>query len=173
MDPATALNVANYKVGGATIFTSAAFIGDAMHVKLTVNPGTIAYTGLYSVAVSGVKDVAGNVMTAYSNTFSVNENVKPYVASAKLTNATTITATYSENVTAVAATDFEVYIAGVKVDPTKAKAAISGSAGTATITLNDAITDLSKVIQVKLVNTATVDAAGNTATTGNLVTVTY
>lgn len=171
MDPATALNVANYKIGGASIFTSAAFIGDALHVRLTVNPGTITYTGLYNVTVSGVKDAAGNVMTAYAGTMTVEENVKPYVASAKLTNSTTITVTYSEQVMPVAAADFEVYVAGTKVDAVTT--VVNTLTGTATITLAAAIDDLSKAIQVKLVNSAEADVYGNTAKTGDLVTVAY
>jgi len=171
MDYATALNVANYKVSGQTIFTNAIFDGNNKTVKLTVAPGTVTYSGDRQVTVSGAKDLAGNLNTSYSDIVSFKENVAPFVASAKLTAANTILVTFSENVAATTATDFEVYVAGVLVT-TGATTSISAvSTSTATITLATSITDLSKAIQVKLVNAATVDANGNKATINQLIAV--
>lgn len=171
MDPATALNVNNYKVGGATIFSAAIFDANANTVKLTVIPGTIVYGGAYSVAVSGAKDKAGNVMTAYTNTLAfVKENVKPTIASAALTNTTTITVTFSENVT-LAANSFEVYKDAVLLTSV-ANAAVTTAANTVTITI-PTVDDLTKNYTVKLINSSVVDTNGNvTAQNGTIVTVT-
>jgi trimeric autotransporter adhesin len=175
MDYASALNVANYKVSGQSIFTSAIFTTDNQTVTLTVAPGSITYSGDRLIQVSGAKDLAGNLNTAYSDIVTFNENVAPYVASAKLVDANTITVTFSENVTATAATDFEVYVGGVKVDPANVSTSISAvPTNTATITLASpaaTITDLTKAIQVKLVNPATKDTNGNFATINQLVAV--
>ncbi|QAT41031.1 N-acetylmuramoyl-L-alanine amidase family protein [Clostridium sp. JN-9] len=172
MDYATALNVANYKVSGQSIFTNAIFDGNDSTVTLTVLPGTITYSGDRLISVTGAKDKAGNVNTAYSDILNFNENVAPTVASAKLVDATHIAVTFSENVAATTAEDFEVYIGGVKVDAAKVSTSESAiPTNTATITLEDPITDLSKAIQVKLVNVKTADVNGNLAITGQFVTV--
>ncbi|SHH27043.1 N-acetylmuramoyl-L-alanine amidase family protein [Clostridium grantii] len=171
MDYATALNVANYTVSGQTIFTNAIFSGDNKTVTLTVAPGTITYSGDRLIQVSGTRDLAGNLNTTYSHVVDFNENVAPYVASAKLTAADTISVTFSENVKATTATDFEVYIAGVKVTTGAVTSVSDVATKTATIKLTSPVTDLSKAIQVKLVNTSTVDEKGNAAVTGQLVSV--
>ncbi|WP_163195310.1 hypothetical protein [Clostridium thermarum] len=168
LDYATALNIDNYRVSGQPIFTNAIFDGDDKTVTLTVASGSITYSGDRLITVTGVKDKAGNVNTSYSKILNFKENVAPYVASAKLTDANKITVTFSENVKATTDADFEVYVGGTKVAATTSVSGVPTN--TAVITLADAITDLSKTIQVKLVNSAVVDVNDNPAVTGVLVT---
>jgi hypothetical protein len=172
MDHVTALNVNNYKIGGSTIFSAAIFDGDAKTVKLTVIPGTITISGLRQVTISGAKDKANNTMTSYSANMNIVENVKPYVASAKLTANNTIEITMSEAVTGISAgTDFELYIAGVKA--TIKTYSYADADKVATITFEPVIDDLTKTLQVKLVNGDILDTNSNKAVTGTLVTVTH
>ncbi|MDI3508272.1 MAG: hypothetical protein PWP55_464 [Clostridiales bacterium] len=173
---ATALNTNNYTVEGAYVFSNAIFDGDQQTVTLTLKPNVFPVSGPRSFTISGVADVAGNVMDAKTTIATFKENVKPTIKSAALTNATTITVTFSEPVS-IDANAFEYYIDGVKqvaVDGTTTLAtntaiSVGSEANTLVVTVPE-INDLSKNYQLKLVSAAK-DANGNTSATGILVTV--
>jgi len=166
---ATALNVANYAVEGQNVFSSAIFSGDAKTVVLTLKPGAIVLPGDRVFAINNVTTPGGQVMVAFSGTSTFKENVAPTIVSAKLTNVTTITVTFAENVTGTITPDFEYYIDGVK------QTAVTNSTPTAAQTLTitvPTITDLTKNYQIKYVGTDVVDANANKAAASALVTVT-
>lgn len=166
---ATALNVANYAVEGQNVFSSAIFSGNSRTVVLTLKPNVITLPGDRVFTISNVTSAGGKVMAAFSGTSTFKENVAPTIASAKLTNATTITVTFSENVTAAGTADYEYYVDGVK----QAAVVNSAAAGVKTVTITvPTITDLTKNYQIKYVGTDVVDANANAAAASALVTVT-
>lgn len=171
---ATALNTANYAVEGQNVFKSAIFSGDAHHVTLKLNANAITVSGNRLLTIKNVATAAGKVIAPYSATTAFVENVKPTLVSATFTNATTITATFSEKITVgVGTTDFEFYIDGVKQAPV-GNAVVSTAANTVVITV-PTITDLTKNYQVKYVGSDVVDTAtpANTGVAGTLVSVTH
>ncbi|SFJ83727.1 Ig-like domain-containing protein [Brevibacillus centrosporus] len=177
---ATALDVNNYTVNGQKVFKSAVFTNSTKDtVKLTLNDNAISASGDLLVGVSGVADVAGNVMDAVTTIESLKENTAPTIASAKITSSTTITLTFSEAVTSGTAStgvidedDFNVYVAGSKVALASGASVANGvGANTLVLTLAAPITDLSKAIEVEASADSDVvdaDKAGSgAAATGN------
>ena len=108
---ATALNVGNYTIDGVTSpFESAIFKGDAKTVELTLKSDVITTNGVRNFSVSNVATSSGAVMVPVTSTYNFKENVRPTVLSAKVTSATTIEVTLSENLDALkAGGDFEVF----------------------------------------------------------------
>jgi uncharacterized protein YjdB len=167
---ATALNPANYTVEGQQVFKGAIFDGNAHTVKLTLNPNVITVTGNRMLTVKNVATAAGKVMADYSVSEPFIENVKPYLASAQLASATTITATFSEAVTG-SANAFEVYVDGTKI-ATGVTATAAVAQTTVTITI-PTVTDLTKTYTVKFIGTNFQDGAAtpNSAVLSTIVTV--
>ncbi|EJL46579.1 hypothetical protein PMI08_01074 [Brevibacillus sp. CF112] len=132
----SALNVNNYTVEGKVVAKSAKFVGNKKTVYLTLNPDQIEFTSNYTVAVSGIKDASGKAVTAFNASVPLNENVRP-TATAKLSDLSTITLTFSEAMdanTIVDATDnaqdFVVYVNGVAKTGTVEAAAAGDTTGT-------------------------------------------
>ena len=67
LNPATAANVANYKINGVTPAT-ATLLPDGQRVKLTL---ATPITGGFTVVASNIKDLAGNTLASSSNTGTV------------------------------------------------------------------------------------------------------
>ena len=155
--PATALNVNNYLVEGQSIFSTAIFDGDARSVKLTLKPNVITVGGARLITVANVATAAGKVMDTYTVAPVFAENVKPYLASAKFASATTITATFSENLGAGSANAFEVYVDGVKL--TSGVTATAAVAGSKTVTITVPSVDIAKTYTIKYVGTDFADEA--------------
>ncbi|MDP4092281.1 MAG: hypothetical protein Q8920_02880 [Bacillota bacterium] len=170
--PATALNVSNYLVEGQSIFSGAIFNGDAHTVKLTLNPNVITIGGARNMTVQNVATAAGKVMDTSTVTKTFVENVKPYLASAKFTSGTAITATFSETLGAGSTNAFEVYVGGVKL--TSGVTAVAATPGSKDVIITVPTIDLSKTYQIKFVGTDFVDQAipGNKAPASGLITVT-
>ena len=168
---ATALNLANYTVEGQNVFASAIFDGTNQKVVLKLMPNAITVSGNRLFGIQNVATAAGKVMVAKNVSTPFVENMKPYVISAALTNANTITVTFSENVTG-GANAFDFYVDSVKSTGIVTTAPVAG-VNTATITIPD-VTDLTKTYQVKFVGTGFVDGAipTNAAVVGTMVTVT-
>ena len=154
---ATALNVNNYLVEGQSIFSTAIFDGDARSVKLTLKPNVITVGGARLITVANVATAAGKVMDTYTVAPVFAENVKPYLASAKFASATTITATFSENLGAGSANAFEVYVDGVKL--TSGVTATAAVAGSKTVTITVPSVDIAKTYTIKYVGTDFADEA--------------
>lgn len=112
LDPASALNKANYSIEGATIenVKLTANGTGAATVVLELTSGSSTFTGARTIKISGVKSESGDVMNAYQTTKSLNENVKPTVKSAVLTATDKITLTFSEAVKSTDGDDFVVYV---------------------------------------------------------------
>ena len=162
---ASALDVNNYTVGGEKVFESAVFNTNKKTVVLTIKPGAIKLDGTYDVkiakAVSNEKGLS--LASDYETTEYFVSTVQPTATKANLSTngtASTIAVTFDKNVT-VSQNAFDVYIGGVKVEATTA--AVSAAAGTATITLANALTldNLDKEITIKIADKAVIKDANN------------
>ncbi|MCG7337168.1 hypothetical protein MHZ95_18070 [Sporosarcina sp. ACRSM] len=151
IDPATAANVSNYAVEGATV-TKATITSNSASgavVRLAIKEGTIESSGNYDVTVNGVKAYAANSIAANeTKNIVLTENVAPTVKSAVITstpgNPTTIVLTFSEALGASSTTgnDFDVFVDGVKSSSTATTTAISANDETVTVSVNANINDL-------------------------------
>ncbi|MED1823106.1 Ig-like domain-containing protein [Brevibacillus agri] len=146
VDPASALNKANYKVEGATVSGVKLTANGATlaTVEVTIADGSSTFSGEREIEISGVKSEGLVVMDAYKTTEYISETVRPTITKAELTGNTTdaeITLTFSENIQSDTiqeagsqVADFLVYIGGVKYTGTVAEAS-TGNGKTATLTL--------------------------------------
>lgn len=170
---ASALDVNNYLVDGQKVFESAVFSANKQTVKLTLKPGVFDITGDRVLTIENVADLAGNKIDKYTQSPAVayNENVKPVISKAELLGLNKIVLTFSESVTNVDDTDFEVYTDGSSTPQSITVAAQGTSTSVYEITLGTPITDLSKDVTVKVLssNDITDTPAGNKlATSGNV-----
>lgn len=169
---ATAVTLANYTLEG-TVLESATLLDNSakglVELKITKDSNTL--TGVRTLAVSGITSQTGDLMTAATVAVPLNENVRPTVTKAELATTTTINITFSEavsNATAVADTDFELYIGGTKSAKTVTVGAIAPLSETKTLvgTVSAAITaeDIAAGVTIKAVSTSDIaDAKGNKA----------
>lgn len=166
LDGATATDLANYSIAGATIQTInlAAASGTSQIATLKLLKNSNTFTGVRNINVANVK-VAGSttVMNPVAITnVSLLENVMPTVTKAEVLTATTIELTFSENVALTGTTNFDVFLGG----STTAETGVSTVAGTTTnmktvITLTTPLTGTDPIL-VKPSSTIDVkDAAGN------------
>ncbi|WP_270811668.1 hypothetical protein [Exiguobacterium sp. CinTr1] len=185
IDGASATNVANYQVNGATV--KSATLNASNEVTLTLEANSNQYTGVRSVKVAGVKTKAGVVMNDYVTTEYLNENVKPVVTKVALTSvtqddagtpadesATTVTLSFSEAVTVGADTDFELFIAGEKVSGAVITTALaSGSSDKVVVTIAGkavSASDINKGAELRAASTIDIqDAVGNITATDKAV----
>lgn len=170
---ATALNLANYKVEGESLFTSAIFKGNQQTVELTLREGSITVDGLRQLSVTNVSDLNGNTMNTFNTKETFTENVKPVVSAAKLTTADTVTVTFSEAMTEAkledATADFKVKVDGAFKTITNLE--YQAASKSLVITFSTAITDLSKPMNLDILSGNNVtDTNGNAlSTSGSLV----
>lgn len=147
VDPATALNKANYTVEGATvedvILTSNTTNAVA---KLTLAKNSNTYDGAHAVTVKNVKSKTGYTIEDTTKSVALNNNVLPTITSAKLVANNQIALTFSkavesttvaESPTAVA--DFVVKVGGVAYAGTLTET-MAADGKTATIDLSTALT---------------------------------
>ena len=92
VDGASAINIANYSIGGATIESVSlqpVAAGTTQTAVLNLVSGSNAFTGVRTISVANVKASGSTVtMVAYSTTVSLKENVLPTLSSAKVTSVT-------------------------------------------------------------------------------------
>jgi hypothetical protein len=184
VDGATATNKANYYVAGATVESATLLAGNIVELKLVKDSNV--FTGLRTIKVSGVKSSTGVLVPEYSTTEYLKENVRETVVSAAVSSIvvdtdlvtpgnqelTTVTLTFSDVLNAVgAATDFDLYIKGVKDATAVTTTAVSGNKVTVTFAKALTATDFNNKVELKAA-TATidiVDAAGNVVNVANPV----
>ena len=172
VDGASAKNPANYQIAGATIdsvtLTPVGQDGKQVAV-LNLKPGSNDFTGVRNINIANVKALGSTkVMKPYfTNEVSLNENIAPTVASAKLVGTNEVTLTFSEAVTTTSGTgDFELLIGGATVANNKTVTTPENASGVKTVTFtlqkNLSNTDLKEVLELKALDTLTIkDAAGN------------
>lgn len=112
VDPASALNKANYSIEGVTIeaVKLTANSSGAATVVLELASGSSKFTGERTINISGVKSESGDIMKDYQTVESLNENINPTVTKAVLTATDKITLTFSEAVESTDGNDFVVYV---------------------------------------------------------------
>jgi hypothetical protein len=175
---ASAQNVANYEVEGATVksaVVTANGTGGAT-VELTLNDDTVEATGYYNVTVKPITafnslDTANKLTTA---SVLLKENVRPVLSSSVLQNLTAdalaVKLTFNDTSVADAAgLDFELYVNGAATGQTFTAGAVSS--GVVTVSWTDpgtAVSDLTAATSVKLVALNSLDLAD---TAGNKVKV--
>ncbi len=160
LDNSTVVNKANYYVAGATIDSVTLDGSGKATVKLV--SGSNNYTGNRTVKVTGVKATNGNVMDDFTTTKSFNENVKPTVQSAKVTNVVKAT----DAVTEVKAT-------AVSSDETLATATYDGTQnGSAVYTYNNTTSAWEYTSGDVISGLNVASAVGATLAGGEQVTVT-
>ncbi|QOK25900.1 Ig-like domain-containing protein [Cytobacillus oceanisediminis] len=162
---ASALNPANYLVNGVAVFENAIFVGDTNVVRLTLKANGISVSGDHQVTVSGVKDLAGNVMDSVTTIETLNENTPPVAQTLSILNGTTLEVTFSEGISDTGANaDFEVKVNGAVVTPSNIN--VSGNKATFTVAT---LPTLTTPISVKVLDTNDLeDAAGNVVPTKTL-----
>ncbi|MCM3162728.1 Ig-like domain-containing protein [Metabacillus litoralis] len=159
----SALNTANYLVNGVAVFENAIFVDDTNVVRLTLKADAISVSGDHQVTVSGVKDLAGNVMDSVTTIETLNENTTPSAQTLSIVNGTTLELTFSEGIsdTNAANADFEVKVNGAVVTPSNIS--VSGNKATFTVAT---LPSLTTPISVKVLDTNDLeDTAGNVVAT--------
>ena len=180
LDGASALNLSNYSIAGATVSSitllPASGSTQVARLKLVANSNT--FTGVRNITVENVK-VAGStaVMTPKTvSNVSLLENIKPTVLSAVLTTPSQVTLTLSESVSAIAGiTDFELLIGGVKVAANDQVTTLVGSGTTVVFNLEAPVTagDITNGLSFKALSTVNLkDAAGNNVSVPSNITIT-
>lgn len=162
VDPASALNTANYVVEGAKVDkVELTKNSGTATVKVTLAKNSNDFSGLHFVTVSGVKTATGHAMKAFAANVNINENVVPTVAKLDVTTTKQLKVTFSENVNVTGTANFDVYVGTVKVD---ASTVAVSNTNELVITLDNALTtaDKDKTITVKPATTIDVeDLKGN------------
>lgn len=161
----SALNTANYLVNGVAVFENAIFVDDTNVVRLTLKADAISVSGDHQVTVSGVKDLAGNVMEPVTTIETLNENTTPSAQTLSIVNGTTLELTFSEGISDTGANaDFEVKVNGAVVTPSNIS--VSGNKATFTVAT---LPSLTTPISVKVLDTNDLkDTAGNVVATKTL-----
>lgn len=166
LDGATATNLANYSISGATVqsINLAAASGTSQVATLHLEENSSTFTGVRNITVENVKvDGSTAVMSPMTMTnVSLLENVKPLVTEAKVTSSTKIEVTFSENVTLTGTANFDVFLNG----STTAMANVSSVAGTTSnmksvVTLGTALTGSETVVLKPSATVNVKDGAGN------------
>lgn len=178
LDGASATNIANYSIDGATVEKAILNPASAgkQTVTLTLKANSNAFTGERNVTISGVKAKNGLAMDTYKTTEVLKENVAPTVTKAVLTGTTTIQLTFSEKVTNAteAVGDFDLYVGGVKVANTVTTAEQTTAANTITLTLGTALdaTTIAKGLTLQAADSSDLqDEAGNIVSVPTAITV--
>ncbi|MER1957470.1 MAG: S-layer homology domain-containing protein [Solibacillus sp.] len=159
---ASALEVANYTLGGAKLpeGTKLAFVNDKKNVLVTLPEGYITVTGARNVEVANVVAISGNtqdVKTQTKQTVTLNENVAPVAKTVTINNDVTATVDFNEALASLATVSgVTVKVNGAKVTPTT----VAVSNGDLVITLSAALKATDKVT-VEFESTNIADAAGN------------
>lgn len=177
----SATDLANYKLNGAALPAGTTITLDATRqiATITLPNGAIEASGARSLQISGVQDVAGNVIVTDIQAVALTENKKPELTGAKVVNGELVL-TFSENVdhitagsaTAFAAADFEVQVNGVDVTEQLEARAAADAKNVLRLTATDA-SFATGAITVKVLDAATAtDAAGNAVVKGTLLTAT-
>lgn len=184
VDGASAISVANYKVGGAVVesVTLKPVSGGTQTAVLNLKAGSNTFTGVRNINVENVKALnSTKTMLPYSTSIvSLNENVAPTVTKAELTTTTNINLTFSEgvsNINDTAGADFELYIGGVKSAKTLAVEVVAAASekSVLAVTVGTALTaeELAKGVTIKATSDANIaDKVTNAAKFTDTITVT-
>lgn len=167
LDGASATNIANYSIAGATVesATLAAASSSQQVVTLTLVKNSNTFTGVRVITISNVKiHESTKVMDPFTTSiYSLKENVRPTVVKAELGGLDggvykTITVTFSEKITGT--TGYEVYV-GDEDTARGATAATSSTSLVITVTDGLGVADIAAGIEVEFAGTGIADDAGN------------
>ncbi|MCM3788868.1 S-layer homology domain-containing protein [Domibacillus indicus] len=190
----SATSASNYTLDGKPLPTGTTldFAGDKKTVLITLPTETV------STSTAGILQISKNVVntagqyvanaddTLEGGSVTLTDNVKPVLQSGKFVDADTnnraesVELTFSENVSATAANDFEFTVNGAKVTPDTVT--VSGGKVVAAFTTTANQVNTAQALVVKVLPTAdqtggtgqvmdTQDAAGNKLTASTTITV--
>ncbi|MCG6794580.1 Ig-like domain-containing protein [Geobacillus sp. YHL] len=159
----SALNAANYKLGGAALpaGTQLQFVDGTKKVRITLPAGSIVANGSYMLEIKNVVDTNGNTLKDGKATVLVplKESVAPVATKITLVDSNTFTVDFSEAIKDAAAGS--VTGVTVKINGVEDKAAsVSAANGKLTVTTS-ADFNLSDSITVEFKSANLVDANGN------------
>lgn len=172
VDAATALNTNNYTIEGNKVFEKAVFTStDKKVVKLTMKDSVIKEDGVYTLAISGIKDAKGNAVKAYSDEITLKENEKPYMVKAEVVAKNKVEVTFNETLAGnIDEEDFVVKVNGKELTAADITS-VTATTNTVTITLANDLTSTNDVVVI--VTSDDFDGAdtnGNVGVTGQSIT---
>ncbi|GAA0744990.1 cell wall-binding repeat-containing protein [Clostridium oceanicum] len=153
LDGKTATDASNYKIEKAVVekATLRPAKDGKQNVELTIKSGSNTFNGDRYISISGVKAKGGDVMKDYKKVITLEENVRPTVKEAKLTDNNKLILTFSEDMKADSivedekniAVDFDVYVGDTKKEGTLTESKLDADKDndkvkTITITIDDA-----------------------------------
>ena len=187
VDITTATNAANYAVEGAQVSKAVLVYNNPTTplvstakavVRVYITDNTVTATGNYNVTVSGVKGYSSavTVMDSVTKNIAIVENTRPTVTAVAVksfvaSTSTTVTLTFSEAITAIGGnTDFDLYVAGVKVSGATVTTGVAGTSIDFVIN-KDLSADLAASKEVKFVPTSGLDLTDANGNVANVTTV--
>jgi S-layer homology domain/Bacterial Ig-like domain len=157
--------LSNYKLGGQALPAGTVITSNSQsEVVITLPADSIATSKAYILSVSGVQDLAGNVIETYSEVEDLTDNTKPVLSSAAYQSNGTIKLTFSEsviiNATPTANTndedDFVVTINGNALTSNDFTVAAGSTGKELVLTAGSGITFASGTISVKTADTTSI-----------------
>ena len=116
VDPALAKNIENYVIDGAQVESAVVEAASLSSVKLTLKPDSNIFSGERNMTIRGLKATNSTEMfTELKTTINLKENLAPKVATAYVTNNSTITLVFTEEVSTISPMDFDVIMDGATV----------------------------------------------------------
>lgn len=116
VDPALVKNIENYVIDGAQVESAVVEATNLNNVKLTLKQDSNTFTGERNMTIKGLKATNSTEMfTELKTTIHLKENLTPKVASAYVENNSTITLVFTEDISAISSTDFELIMDGATV----------------------------------------------------------
>jgi len=168
LDGASATNVANYSIAGATVesATLAAASSSQQVVTLTLVKNSNTFTGVRVITISNVKiHESTKVMDPFTTSaYSLKENVRPTVVKAELGGLSdgkynTVTVTFSEKVTG--STGYAVYVGDEDTAKTVTGTVTDATSLVISVTGGLNADDIAAGIKVEFDGTVIADGVGN------------
>ncbi|MFJ6207954.1 S-layer homology domain-containing protein [Lysinibacillus sp. NPDC092081] len=164
VDPSLAQNVQNYSIDNAQVESAVVEGSNLNRIKLTLKKDSNYYNGQRSFTIKGLR--AANSMESFDEvrtSINLKENIAPKVTNVYVSNQKTIELTFSEPVTKVNSTDFNVVVSGLSIP---VESTMQGNGGGALISISQSgygysfVKGSSVTIQASPYNAIT-DANGN------------
>ncbi len=151
------LNKSNYFINNGIAVNSVSLSTDSKKVTLSTTQNTA--NQIYTVVVNNVKDLAGNIISSIKNSTQysyVGDSTPPEIASASLTNPTTLVVNFSEAMDPASSVVLSKYVIGNGITISSASLSADGKK----VTLNTSQHTANQNYTVTISNV--IDLAGNT-----------
>ena len=116
VDPALAKNSENDVIDGAQVESAVVEAASLTSVKLTLKPDSNTFTGERNMTIKGLKATNSvEQSTDITSSIHLKENLTPKIATAYVTDRSTITLVLTEEVSTISSTDFIVMLDGATI----------------------------------------------------------